>query len=342
MLDTIQEVMKGLKPGDAQTVGNMTVIPLISDIVDDSIASPSVLEMETQGYGTVLLYNTGTDEEKGLTISPLGNLIITKQSAQNHAVPDMKVVEKDKALKCDNAACIQETQGGLIRRDRYRIILLPLAIREDAIENRKGHNHGKLWDSIRIFNQSLGLENIGHLEYFISQYRQEMDEFVAQFEVVPNQVGAIILIRGYVMGIERCPNYRFFKALWEPLIRECYGSMSIRIAKETGYQVPENRVPLSDKGVKTLGDIRLSLVKAKVKEEKRIRQVVNSFIKDKFEREKDEEKAGFTVETLSNPQFKGQMVRKEEVPLMFSFVKTRAWMADPNREKFASADQFRI
>lgn len=94
MLNTIQEVMRGLEPGEAQTVGNMTVIPLISDIVDDSVASPQVLELETQGYGTVLAYNSGTDEEKGLTISPLGNMIITKQAAQNHALPNIKVIEK--------------------------------------------------------------------------------------------------------------------------------------------------------------------------------------------------------------------------------------------------------
>ncbi len=342
MLNTIQDVMKGLKPGEAQTVGNMTVIPLISDIVDDAIASPTVLEMETRDYGTVVLHNTGTKEEKGLTISPMGNLVITGQAAQNHAVPNMKVVKKRETVVCDNAACIQESQGGLIRRDRYRIILLPLAIREDAIKNRKERNHGKLWDSIRIFNESLGLNTIGHLEYFISRYRQEMDEFVAQFEVVPDQVGAIILIDGDVVGIERCPNYRFFKALWEPLIRECYGSMSIQVAKERGDRVPKNRVPLSHKGVRTLGDIRAALVKAKAEEEKRIKAVVNSFIQNNFDREADEETAGFTVETLSNPQFKGQMVQKNDVPLMFSLVKTKAWMTDPNLEKLATADEFRM
>lgn len=49
-----------------------------------------------------------------------------------------------------------------------------------------------------------------------------------------------------------------------------------------------------------------------------------------------------TLKTLSNPQFKGQMVRKKEVPLMFSFVKTQDWMEDPNHEKFATADGFRM
>lgn len=221
-------------------------------------------------------------------------------------------------------------------------MLLPLAIREDAIDNRKIQSHGKLWDSISRFNQSLGLQNIGHLEFFVRNYRKEMDEFAAQFEVVPDQVGAIILIDGRVVGIERCPNYHFFKTLWEPLIRECYGSVSIQAAKAGGYRVPDNRVPLSHEGVISLSDIRFALVMAKIKEDKRIRQVVNSFIRNTFEKETDEEVAGFTVETLSNPQFKGQMVRKNDVPLMFSFVKTRAWTEDPNFKKLAKAEAFRM
>jgi hypothetical protein len=80
-VNTIQAILRGLRPARAQTVGNMTVVPLISDIVDETIVSPDVLEMETKGYGSVIAYNTGTAEESGLTISPLGNLIMIKTAA---------------------------------------------------------------------------------------------------------------------------------------------------------------------------------------------------------------------------------------------------------------------
>ncbi len=53
---TIQQVLQGLAPHRAQTLGNMTVIPLVSDIVDDTIVSPDALEMETVNYGTVLAF----------------------------------------------------------------------------------------------------------------------------------------------------------------------------------------------------------------------------------------------------------------------------------------------
>lgn len=339
---TIKAILKGLTPAQAQTVGNMTVIPLLSDIVDDTIMSPDVLEMETKGYGTVVAYNTGTADESGLTISPLGNVIMTKREAQNHAIPNMKIIKKGKKVKFDNAACVQERQGGYIKKDRYRLMLLPLAMREDALQYRKGHSHSKLWGSIRRFNQSIGLQDIGHLEYFVEKFRKEMDEFVAQFEIVPNQVGAIVLVDGEVVGLERCPNYGFFKAMWEPLIRECYGSMSIQVAKAKGYRVPKNRIPLSARKVRNLADIRNALNKAKDEEKRLIKKVVSNFINDRFTVEVEEKVEGYAVETLSNIQFAGQMVRKKRVPLMFSFVKTKEWMDDPNMERFETAGEFRM
>lgn len=55
----MQAILRGLTPASAQTVGNMTIVPLVSDLVDDTIVSPNVLEMETRGYGTVVAYNNG-------------------------------------------------------------------------------------------------------------------------------------------------------------------------------------------------------------------------------------------------------------------------------------------
>ncbi len=53
-INTIQAILRGLTPARAQALGNMTIVPLVSDLVDDTIVSPNVLEMETKGYGTVI------------------------------------------------------------------------------------------------------------------------------------------------------------------------------------------------------------------------------------------------------------------------------------------------
>jgi hypothetical protein len=335
-------ILRGLTPASAQTVGNMTIVPLVSDLVDDAVVSPNVLEMETQGYGTVVAYNTGTEDESGLTISPLGNLIMTRKAAQNHALCGMKPIRKGESVRFTNAACVQERQGGYIAKGRYKVMLLPLALREDALETRKVKNYNKLWTSIREFNQSMGLRSDGHLEHFVRRYRKEMDQFVAQFEIVPRQVGAIVLVDGAVVGLERCPNYRYFKVMWEPLIRECYGSYSLQKAQQNGFRVPPDRVALSENNVRSLGDIRRALIEANLKEETQLKKTINTFIKDKFKVKAEEKIAGFKVETLTNMQFKGQMVRKNKIPLMFSFVKTKRWLADTNLEKFAKARPFRM
>lgn len=342
MLNTMQAILRGLTPASAQTVGNMTIVPLVSDLVDDAIVSPNVLEMETRGYGTVVAYNTGTEDESGLTVSPLGNVIMTQKASQNHALCGMKLICKGESVRFTNAACVQERQGGYISKGRYKVMLLPLALREDALESRKVQSHSKLWTSIRKFNQSMGLQNEGHLEHFVRRYRKEMDEFVAQFEIVPHQVGAIVLVDGAVVGLERCPNYRYFKVMWEPLIRECYGSYSLQRAQQNGFRVPPDRVALSKNNVRSLGDIRRALIEANLKEEAQLKKTINTFIKDKFKVEAEEKTAGFEVETLTNMQFKGQMVRKNKIPLMFSFVKTKRWLADTNQEKFAKARPFRM
>lgn len=339
---TIQEMLRGLEPIQTQTVGNMSVIPLVSDIVDDTVAGPDALEIETSDYGKVVALNVGTEDGNGLSISPLGNLVMTSRRAQNHVVPNMRLIKQGQRVVMDNAACVQETQGGLIPRGKHKLMLLPIALREDALDSRKIRSHSKLWGAIRAFNQTFGLRNIGHLEYFMDQFARELNEFVAQFEVEPRQVGAIILISGEVVGIERFPNYRYFKVMWEPLIRECYGSMSIQAAIASGVAVPRNRVPLAEKGVTDLAGIKRALDEAKNRETNEIRKIVNGFIKTKFTAKKEEKAKGLVLEYMANPQFKGQLVRKGAVPLMFSLVKTRAWLSDPNQERMAKAGAFRM
>jgi hypothetical protein len=121
---------------------------------------------------------------------------MTQQTAQNHAVPGMKVIGQGQSVCFDNAACVQERQGGYIRKGQYRLMLLPLSI--------------------------------------------------------------------------------------------------------------------------------------------------NAFIKKKFKVAADEKTAGFKVETLTNVQFKGQMVRRNRIPLMLFFVTTRHWLSDPNQKKFAQANPLRM
>ena len=59
-VQTIQDMLQGLEPAQAQTAGNMTVIPLVSDIVDNAVMGPDALELETRDYGKAAAFNVGT------------------------------------------------------------------------------------------------------------------------------------------------------------------------------------------------------------------------------------------------------------------------------------------
>lgn len=68
---------------------------------------------------------------------------------------------------------------------------------------RKEQSYNKLWDSISAFNREMGVQVAGHLEFFLKHFCKELDEFVAEFECVPRQIGAIILVDDQVVGVER-------------------------------------------------------------------------------------------------------------------------------------------
>jgi hypothetical protein len=95
---------------------------LVSDLVDDTIMSLNFLEMETKGYGTVIAYNTGREDESGLTISLLGNVFMTPKTAQNHSqsgkvragkfLPDVRSGLARTAAKWSVRALCRETVTG--------------------------------------------------------------------------------------------------------------------------------------------------------------------------------------------------------------------------------------
>jgi hypothetical protein len=82
--------------------------------------------------------------------------------------------------------------------------------------------------------------------------------------VVPRQVGAIVLVGGEVAGVERAPSAAFFRALWVPLIRVCYGSRAIEVARENKAP-PATRAPLRVEA-RSIAGLRDALARARDEE----------------------------------------------------------------------------
>jgi hypothetical protein len=207
-------------------------------------------------------------------------------------------------------------------------------------------SYGKLWPAIGELNSHLGLAKTGHLELYLKQFKSQLDEFICQFECLHNQVGAIIIMNGNIVGFERAPNYEYWKTVWTPLIRESYGSLIIQYIKQFGANPPppKTRAPLKNTGINSIGDIRKALKQASVVEEKIVKQIIRSFIKEKFTHtlEEQDKASNVTVEHVSHRQMAGQIVRREEKVVYASLITTGKWIDNPGGKEWKDIEEFKI
>lgn len=347
----IRELLKGCEVGRLQQVGWMSVIPLTSDMQDDRFVAPNAASISTKGYGTIAFRNV---EPKPLLV-PAGVTYLVDQKAQNHALPHAALVKAKASQEFNTAMCVQQTQGGYIAEGKHEMMLLPFQLREQAHKVRNTVDFRRLWPEIAEFNASAGVTGSGgigggHLEYFFDHFRNQLDTFVAQFEPVKNQVGAIILVGGKVVGVERTPSVDYFAAVWKALIRECYGSLALteanRVsaeARKKGIQepvppLPKTRVPM--RKAQSLPDLKAALADVEREEYSQVKNLVKNIL----DIELSEKVEGKPLEDLSivslgeNP-FVGQLVRDSEKIVYASLVATEHWRKN---EDWLTAKPFKM
>ena len=227
------------------------------------------------------------------------------------------------------AMCIQSSQGGHISKGKHRMMILPHPLRVAALKDRASESYSKLWGDISAFNARFGLRSDGHLEYFLKHFADELDAFVAQFEPVPDQVGAVVFVDGRAAGIERAPSRAYFETLWGPLIRDCYGSLAIAEARrlsDAGEQ-PAGGFEVSCEGVETLEGLSLAIKQAEARERAAARKAVGAIgrLKVKLEAEPVSGVEGVSLTTASGRAFTGQIVLDAERVLYASMVARESW-----------------
>jgi hypothetical protein len=340
---TIREVLRGMQIGRMQSVGIMSVIPLTMDneLHDDRFVSPMDVHGEQQArtstvsYGS-MVFDNPTD---GTLLVPLHAGIVDKRQGQDHAISCIGLVKKRGRRQYDTAMCIQQSQGGMIRQGSYKMLILPHPLREAAFEKRDVREYGKLWDDISRFNQSVGAHADGHLEYFLDKYKNELDQFVAEFECVPGQCGAIILIDGAVVGVERAPSPTYWRSVWSALIRECYGSVAIQRGKQLGDKVkrPNTRIPI--RKVSTLDGLMSALEEVREKEEEKAKGILRDLLDDNFTLKQEETQNDLAVASLSNRQFAGQAIFDSEKIVYASLFTKKSWAKNA---KWHAAEEFTV
>lgn len=300
---SIDDILRGTEPGRMQSVGHMQIIPLVGE--DDDRYAPPELEVKTTAYGTVELRN---DSERP-TIVPPGAGWVVKQAAQDHAIGGGLLLAAKAMAKITTARCIQSSQGGYISKARHPMLVIPAPLRSQALAIRRQAGYDKLWGPISAFNESVGAKGGSHLEYFLRHFKAQLDQFVAEFELVPNQVGAIVLVGGCLVGVERAPSSGFWRTLWEPLIRVCYGALAIARA-QLDDAPPPTRVALEG-GATSIRELRAALASAQARE-RTIRDVILAelgALELKAASRADQVLGEATLVTLASSQLAGQLVR---------------------------------
>lgn len=283
----MKNLLEGLSFGVKQTVGVMSVIPLIGEDISDRFAS-SVDFVRTSNYG-VMEFNNPTDK---IAIVPSGYSILTKQQAQDHGTPFSHLVKPNERSSMPFACCIEETQPGYINGKGINdFSLLPLYVRKKHFENYLIGNRvndlsfSRLWNIISEFQKDLVKEHNAHLIYFFNKFMDKLNEFNAEFEVVPNQRGAIILLNDRIVGIEIAPTHEYWSHLWKPLIRDCYGSEVIRLT--TSNLIEEfkssQEFELSLEDCKTLEEIENALIEFTEKDTNKSKETLESVLSKEFE-----------------------------------------------------------
>lgn len=338
----IKEALRGCRVGRIQTVGLMQVVPLTMDPdhFDDRFATPDVVRVGTSHYGSMHFDNP--ESKPVLLPSHVGYVV--KQKAQDHAMATAGIVPGRGQRKWDNAMCIQASQGGSITQGQHDMLILPLALREPALKMREDRNYGKLWSSIGTLSSSTGLHGSQNLVHFVQGFERQLDEFVAEFEIVDDQVGAIILINGDVVGVERAPSAQYWRKIWEPLIRVCYGSAAIVASRQqtTVDKVLKSRVPLEVVDLTSIDGIVAALETAESKQDELAKRTVRQLLDVPFSEEVQERgRAQTLITTVRNEQFTGQIATDETSSkvLYVSLVVASAWDA---KKGWRLAEEFDI
>lgn len=332
----LSEILRGLDAGRMQSVGIMQVIPLTCDpgLWDNRFVCTESAYLSTNRYGTMVFNNISSS----ILLVPCHAGYIAKQRAQDHAMAHAGIVPENTTRQFDTAMCIQQTQGGYIPEGNYQMMILPFSLREPALEKRHEKSYNKLWNSIIKFNTAFGLSRSGHLEFFLKKFANELDQFVAEFECVPDQVGAIVLINGEVVGVERAPSHGYWKSIWPALIRECYGSLALQTARAAGTTIfpLKSRVVLTET-IHSLADLLEAVDTAQQQEEEIARGIVRELVHESFPVEIEEDIIGLTIGTIASDRFKGQMIMDEERVVYASLITSHRWLQEA---RWATAKPF--
>jgi len=290
--------------GMPQQSGTLTVLPVFGSDNDGRFVAPlSGLKLsQVRGYGNMELSNPA---ETGIAIAPL-HMGYIQDRAQNHALCRSAFIAAGQKLMFEDACCVQAAQGGYLEGREQWFFILPLPLREEALELRGKEDYSKLWDAISRLNEQLGLPNRGHLEQILSRKRAFLTQYQSRLELLPHQTGAVFFIGDKLAGVEIAPSAAYFQELWMPLVCFCYGVAAMY--QEKDVEVNKPLVPFSASNLKELKE---QLNQSRLERQEQVRNWLAQTPAEQFGIEEEERFLSLRLQTLTGKNFAGQYVEEE-------------------------------
>jgi hypothetical protein len=286
--------------GRPQQSGSMTVLPLFGPEAEGRFTPPlsGVKLGGVRGYGNVELHNPAAS---GVAIVPLHMGYIQDQ-AQNHALCTAAFLGAGQKRRFEDACCVQQAQGGYLESREQWFFILPLHLREEALQLRGQKNFGKLWPAISRLNQRLGLEARGHLEQVVCRQRPWLTQYQSRFELLPGQTGALFFLGDCLAGVEVAPSAAYFREVWTPLVCFCYGVAAMELEGRAGD------LPVLPFAAGSLRELRAQLFASRQARVLRIQEWLSRTPADPLDRREEEGYLGLRLYTAAGKRFVGQFV----------------------------------
>lgn len=290
--------------GIPQKSGIMTVIPIFGSNLENKhkFAPPlSGLKLtQIRGYGNMEI----TNHSQGIAIVPL-HMGYIQDKAQNHALCRSAFIAQGQKLMFEDACCVQSGQGGFLEEREQWFFILPLFLREEALNLQGQKSYSKLWNAQGKLNQLFGLQNRGHLEQILSRKRAFLTQYQSRFELLHGQTGALFILNDKLVGIEIAPSAAYFQEVWMSLVCFCYGVAAMHFEKD---DIPQQVTPFT---ATNLAELRQQLVESRQQMYAEVQSNLANTPSEKFEVTKEEKFFNLRLKTIQGNNFAGEFVEEE-------------------------------
>lgn len=319
---TLTELLKGCSPHrgadgriTVQTIANMAIVPLTADdeySLDDRFANPMdemKLKFSNRSYGELRINNTSDKP----VIVPAQIAVLNDAGAQNHGMVKAAYIKAFDARQFDDAGCVQGSQHGSISEGHNnQIRFLPLGTREYVWEKVNHHDLSNIYAAITKVGHDTGVNSDKYLDKYFAAHGRRLEEFIAHFERPAKTIGAIVIVNGEILAIDKFPSFRYAAQVWDALVRDCYSSVAI--AEEVKRTEPERLFTKTlgateaKRGESAVQRLRRALESTRQRVEDRVRDRVAELMEVQFTESRESTTEGYASDVLTADGYVGQSI----------------------------------